>query len=191
MAYTPRTWNNEVITDAKLNALENGLAAASTLTGTDIDADKDWNGKNITNVGTLQATTISGNLAANKFSVVASDTAIPTLSASKANLYGSDSTITHLLTCTMPAGLKAGSTFRCTVSTDRSAGGIRVLVNGTEVYSSTSTKTYDCSVNPGDTLTIQYVGGLLSYGGTTLSAVVRGTLTPIIDLATQDWAVVL
>jgi len=55
MAYTPHTWNNEVITDAKLNALENGLAAASKLSGTDIDADKDWNGKNITNVGTVSA----------------------------------------------------------------------------------------------------------------------------------------
>ena len=58
MAYTPHTWNNEVITDAKLNALENGLAAASTLTGTDIDADKDWNGKNITNAGSLGAASI-------------------------------------------------------------------------------------------------------------------------------------
>jgi len=51
MAYTPRTWNNEVITDAKLNALENGLAAASTLTGTDIDADKDWGGRTLRTLG--------------------------------------------------------------------------------------------------------------------------------------------
>jgi len=50
MAYTPHTWNNEVITDAKLNALENGLAAASTLTGTDIDANKDCNGKTFSNL---------------------------------------------------------------------------------------------------------------------------------------------
>jgi hypothetical protein len=57
MAYTPHTWNNEVITDAKLNALENGLAAASTLTGTDIDTDKDWNGKNITNLGKISPKT--------------------------------------------------------------------------------------------------------------------------------------
>jgi len=69
MAYTPHTWNNEVITDALLNALENGLAAASKLSGTDIDADKDWNGKNITNVGTLSA-----NALANTIRLTASDT---------------------------------------------------------------------------------------------------------------------
>lgn len=62
MAYTPRTWDNEVITDAKLNQIEQGVADASTLTGTDIDDDKDWNGKNITNIGDLQTQT--GNVGA-------------------------------------------------------------------------------------------------------------------------------
>jgi len=53
MAYTPHTWNNEVITDAKLNAIEQGVRTGTLLSGTDIDADKDWNGKNITNLGKI------------------------------------------------------------------------------------------------------------------------------------------
>ena len=55
MAYTPHTWNNEVITDAKLNAIEQGVRAGTLLSGTDIDTDKNWGGKNITNVGTVSA----------------------------------------------------------------------------------------------------------------------------------------
>lgn len=58
MAYTPHTWNNEVITDAKLNAIEQGVRTGTLLSGTDIDADKDWAGKAITNVGSLGAASI-------------------------------------------------------------------------------------------------------------------------------------
>jgi len=57
MAYTPHTWNNEVITDAKLNAIEQGVRTGTLLSGTDIDADKDWAGKAITNIGTLDTQT--------------------------------------------------------------------------------------------------------------------------------------
>jgi oligoribonuclease (3'-5' exoribonuclease) len=50
MAYSPTTWNtNDVITKDKLNKIEQGVKTATRLSGTDIDADKDWNGKNITN----------------------------------------------------------------------------------------------------------------------------------------------
>ena len=56
MAYSPTTWNtNDVITKDKLNKMEQGIVSASKLSGTDIDTDKDWNGKNITNVGTVSA----------------------------------------------------------------------------------------------------------------------------------------
>jgi hypothetical protein len=57
MVYTPHTWNNEVITDAKLNAIEQGVRAGTLLSGTDIDADKNWNGKNITNLGKISPKT--------------------------------------------------------------------------------------------------------------------------------------
>ncbi len=59
MAYSPTTWNtNDVITKDKLNKMEQGIVSASKLSGTDIDTDKDWNGKSITNVGNLSAASI-------------------------------------------------------------------------------------------------------------------------------------
>jgi hypothetical protein len=57
MAYNPTTWNtNDVITKDKLNKIEQGVKTATRLSGTDIDADKDWNGKSITNMKALTLT---------------------------------------------------------------------------------------------------------------------------------------
>lgn len=56
MAYNPTTWgSNDVITKDRLNKIEQGINTASKLSGTDIDADKNWNGKNITNVDYIEA----------------------------------------------------------------------------------------------------------------------------------------
>ncbi len=61
MAYAPTTWDaNDVITKDKLNKIEQGINTASKLSGTDIDTDKDWNGKSITNVGTIAASQYVG-----------------------------------------------------------------------------------------------------------------------------------
>lgn len=63
MAYNPTTWNtDEVITKDKLNKIEQGVRTGTLLSGTDIDADKDWAGKAITNIGALQNQT--GNIGA-------------------------------------------------------------------------------------------------------------------------------
>jgi len=63
MAYNPTTWgSNDVITKDRLNKIEQGINTASKLSGTDIDTDKDWNGKNITNVGAID--TYTGNVGA-------------------------------------------------------------------------------------------------------------------------------
>ena len=57
MAYAPTTWDaNDVITKDKLNKIEQGINTASKLSGTDIDTDKDWNGKSITNMKALTLT---------------------------------------------------------------------------------------------------------------------------------------
>jgi len=54
MAYNPTTWgSNDVITKDRLNKMEQGIVSASKLSGTDIDTDKDWNGKSITNLGKI------------------------------------------------------------------------------------------------------------------------------------------
>jgi len=59
MAYAPTTWDaNDVITKDKLNKIEQGINTASKLSGTDIDTDKDWNGKSITNLDHIEANRI-------------------------------------------------------------------------------------------------------------------------------------
>ena len=74
MAYNPTTWNtNDVITKDKLNKIEQGVRTGTLLSGTDIDADKDWAGKNITNVGII---TGRGLQATQKKSYAMSDTVI-------------------------------------------------------------------------------------------------------------------
>ena len=58
MAYNPTTWgSNDVITKDRLNKMEQGIVSASKLSGTDIDTDKNWNGKNITNLGKISPKT--------------------------------------------------------------------------------------------------------------------------------------
>ncbi len=60
MVYNPTTWgSNDVITKDRLNKMEQGIVSASKLSGTDIDADKDWGGKNITNVGVIRASDVT------------------------------------------------------------------------------------------------------------------------------------
>ena len=57
MAYNPTTWgSNDVITKDRLNKMEQGIVSASKLSGTDIDTDKDWGGKSITNMKALTLT---------------------------------------------------------------------------------------------------------------------------------------
>jgi len=99
MAYTPHTWNNEVITDAKLNAIEQGVRTGTLLSGTDIDADKDWAGKAITNIGALQNQT--GNLGARSGFVDAPGNTLR-VSFSPGTVLGTNETAT-VATFTIPA----------------------------------------------------------------------------------------
>ena len=60
MAYSPTTWgSNDVITKDRLNKMEQGIVSASKLSGTDIDTDKDWGGKNITNIGVIRTSDVT------------------------------------------------------------------------------------------------------------------------------------
>ena len=98
MAYTPHTWNNEVITDAKLNAIEQGVRTGTLLSGTDIDADKNWGGKNITNVGII---TGRGLQATQKKSYAVSDTVIHAVPG-EVDVRATSAQTTH--TATVPQG---------------------------------------------------------------------------------------
>jgi len=63
MVYSPTTWAaDDVISSAKLNKIEQGVKTATLLSGTDIDVDKGWQGKDITNVGAID--TLTGNVGA-------------------------------------------------------------------------------------------------------------------------------
>ena len=63
MAYDPTVWETyDVITKERLNKLEQGARTGTLLSGTDIDADKDWNGKSITNLEAIDTPT--GNVGA-------------------------------------------------------------------------------------------------------------------------------
>lgn len=58
MAYNPTTWgSNDVITKDRLNKMEQGVRTGTLLSGTDIDTDKDWGGRNITNMGKISPKT--------------------------------------------------------------------------------------------------------------------------------------
>lgn len=100
MAYSPTTWNtNDVITKDKLNKIEQGVKTATRLSGTDIDADKDWNGKNINNIGTLQNQT--GNIGARSGFVDAPGNTLR-VSFSPGTVLGTNETAT-VATFTIPA----------------------------------------------------------------------------------------
>ncbi len=80
MAYNPTTWgSNDVITKDRLNKIEQGVKTGTLLSGTDIDADKDWGGKNITNVGNMSVggtLTVSGRQITEKVILVADATKV-------------------------------------------------------------------------------------------------------------------
>ena len=96
MAYAPTTWDaNDVITKDKLNKIEQGINTASKLSGTDIDTDKNWNGKNLTNIGNLQAAAIYPRIC------TASDTVRRTVGSTSWSAYGGSFTGMQVLLSTM------------------------------------------------------------------------------------------
>jgi hypothetical protein len=61
MVYSPTTWGtDDVISSAKLNKIEQGVKTATLLSGTDIDVDKDWQGKAVSNMKSLETGTFDG-----------------------------------------------------------------------------------------------------------------------------------
>ena len=159
MAYAPTTWDaNDVITKDKLNKIEQGINTASKLSGTDIDTDKDWGGKSITNIGTIEATQIGTNIYR----------LIPTDSHTK-TLYQNTTQITKdgngnwqdMRSVTVPAN-QSGVVrvyFR-----HRDMGSWRVAVNGVPVPGTETTgngdqpigHSHDIYVSGGNVITIQF-----------------------------------
>jgi len=151
-----------------------------------IDADKDWGGKNITNVGQVSADTVYAKLYAAKFSSEASDNVLMTFTTDL--LRGDASSVTDLITCTMPSGLQAGSKLRLSATSTLGGGSIniRVLINGTQVYEGGSN--YDCTVNPGQVLKLQGLGGLTEWASHKITGQIKGTLLPVIEVPPPNWS---
>ena len=92
MAYNPTTWgSNDVITKDRLNKMEQGVRAGTLLSGTDIDADKNWNGKSVTNVNALEARQMDAVIrlppASSRLVSVSTTSVTPALLASGAGPY--------------------------------------------------------------------------------------------------------
>jgi len=154
MVYTPHTWNNEVITDAKLNAIEQGVRAGTLLSGTDIDADKDWNGKRITNVGRLSSSAARYLLSA------APASAAYRIANKSASVTGSGTTGWYDFgpSYTIPTSVGPRSTvLLVVVGEGGDSGYLRVTKNGEPVPDGV------VDVEPGDIFQAQYQNGLTIY----------------------------
>ena len=195
MAYAPTTWDaNDVITKDKLNKIEQGINTASKLSGTDIDTDKDWNGKNITNAGTVSATTVTGStvtagkLCAKKVISLAGDTTVKSGAVVSGNSWD-PSTPLPLLTTTMPAELQPGSKIRCTYTESYVwSRGIRVLVNDVEVYISSSVRSVDVDVTAGDVVQVQMYPGEVGINMHQFTGYIKvGGYIAVVDPVAPAW----
>ena len=183
MAYNPTTWgSNDVITKDRLNKMEQGIVSANKLSGTDIDANKDWGGKNITNVGTLSANSLTVNsliLPDSRFMITSDLTknANYLLKSSDEEVKGMDSDIWVRVKSLppLPASV-AGTENSVYVSYQHKASnqnptGTRIYVNGVAVgtersHSSTSYTTWNeviTGLKAGDSIQIYAKGNYSQY----------------------------
>ena len=148
MVYSPKTWiSNEVITKDALNNIEGGIANAETWSNEIIDADKDMQGKSLTN---LKNVTLAGNISAPQFKVTASDfvqfTYLPEIMHTVKNFK-------------LPEIISTGSTIRIVYNLDippNCNGYTQILKNGVEVFKRTTQGAVDeiISVTGGDVIGI-------------------------------------
>ena len=183
MAYNPTTWgSNDVITKDRLNKMEQGIVSASKLSGTDIDTDKDWNGKEVTNIAIRDATYVGTS----EYALVPS---------SHADVYTDPSTIYHntdwatVKTVTVPSkrsGIVSVYYNATGSSSGPSVGRARVTVDGTPVAGSeievdaitrSVTSFVDVAVSPGTVIGLQlYSNG---YSVTNNLFAVRAVTLPV------------
>lgn len=183
MAYNPTTWNtDDVITKDKLNKIEQGINTASKLSGTDIDTDKNWNGKEVTNMAIRDATYVGTS----EYALVPS---------SHADVYTDPSTIYHytdwatVKTVTVPSkrsGIVSVYYNAIPSGAGPAVGRARVTVDGTPVAGSeigvdaltgSVTSFVDVAVSPGTVIGLQlYSNG---YSVTNNLFAVRAVTLPV------------
>ena len=145
MAYNPTTWgSNDVITKDRLNKMEQGIVSASKLSGTDIDTDKDWNGKNITNVGAVTANAVG--VASPELTVSSNFVDVPGTTLRKTIPFSvqvyTDNQWNTLLSFTIPANYSSNYDSNCRILIAREGSSyiahtvtVRALCNGVEIGS--------------------------------------------------------
>ena len=145
MAYNPTTWgSNDVITKDRLNKMEQGIVSASKLSGTDIDTDKDWNGKNITNVGAVTANAVG--VASPELTVSSNFVDVPGTTLRKTIPFSvqvyTDNQWNTLLSFTIPANYSSNYDSNCRILIDRDGSSViahivtvRALRDGVEIGS--------------------------------------------------------
>ena len=187
MVYPKKTWiTNEVITTTALNNIENGVETASKLSGTDIDADKNWNGKAITNVGRVSAQKYASA------TYVLIPTALPKIGGI---CYSNDGYVwvsgwTTVKTAPpVPTG-RSGTVSVTYNAVADSTGPVsaRLLKNGVVVDGSTisagandsASNTMQIPVVPGDVLAVQTTLGNSAFS-------IAASMIPEIDIGTLAW----
>ena len=164
-----------------------------------IDAHKDWNGKNLTNAGTVAAaavsgTTVSGQLRAVKFTGTAGDNTVKSAGPITGVSLGAGSVV-NVATLTLPAGLQTSTLrFKITGSSESpnpySSGlwGIRVLVDDVQQSDSDSNPVADVSVTGGQVVKLQVHVGGVSINAYSISGYIRvGALAPVVEVVTPTW----
>ena len=161
MAYSPTTWNtNDVITKDKLNKIEQGVKTASTLTGTDIDADKNWNGKSITNTRSIATSYLSVDKITftRKMSVADINGTIFYTNSNTYSVSSGQPPFTNIPTITVPPGLVEGSTITIAAS----------------IFSvSYRTTTLTCFINGVSTAALSYYPEISSWGSSSNTVTIK------------------
>jgi hypothetical protein len=162
MAYNPTTWgSNDVITKDRLNKMEQGIVSASKLSGTDIDTDKDWNGKNITNVGAVTANAVG--VASPELTVSSNFVDVPGTTLRKTIPFSvqvyTDNQWNTLLSFTIPANYSSNYDSNCRILIARQTSSriahtvtVRALRNGVEIGSGSAPR-------DNNTVTVNTTGG--------------------------------
>jgi hypothetical protein len=161
-----------------------------------IDADKNWNGKSITNVGqvsgaTIEGATVIGGFRAREFATTDGSTVVKSNTLSQS--YFAPDSVKTILTSTMPAGMQAGSIIRCWLSKGNGYSqtyghGIRVLKNDDIIYDSTTVTETTVSVVAGDVVTLQAHKDNSNYNSFNITGQIRiGSYNPIVNVVTPQW----
>jgi hypothetical protein len=140
--------------------MEQGIVSASKLSGTDIDADKNWNGKSITNTRSIATSYLSVDKITftRKMSVADINGTIFYTNSNTYSVSSGQPTFTDIPTITVPPGLVDGSTITIAAS----------------IYSpSYRSTTLTCYINGVSTASLSYTPEVSSWGSSSNTVTIK------------------